>query len=89
MPLGGAAERRADLKIGRARHLHAQINTVRAGEVGAFAVAVSVTVGLHIFAPFIAARSQDKQTSCLVQKQGELGCSGRIGKKDIPGKGAS
>ena len=55
---------------------------IRAGRAGAFTIAVSVTVGLHLFAPFIAASSQDKHRDELASAETkELGGSSRIERK--------
>ena len=86
----GSAERRADQKIGRARHLRAQINATRIGEAGAFTVAVSSHARSSIFDvntsslnKAASSQDKDKHRDEASAKQGELGCSGRIGKKDI------
>ena len=64
----GSAERRADQTIGRARHLHAQINATRAGRAGALTIAVSND--LHIFTLSAVQSRQGQETSLLVQKMG-------------------
>ena len=56
--MGGSAERRADQTIGRARHLHAQINATRAGVNYS---CLSCTVDLHIVALFICEQSGQAQ----------------------------
>ena len=68
----GSAERRADQTIGRARHLHAQINATRIGEAGAFTVAVSLVThrrSSHLYSIKLRAVRTNTETKLVQNKE--------------------